>query len=106
MGQMKTRMMEDIENEDIIDFLSELVRREDISGAILGIAKQVISKGVSSMSMKQKAAIDSYIERYKKENECEVCININITSLNDYIYISDNGICPNCEYSRRKYFKD
>lgn len=100
-----------IENEgmsDIVQFLEELIKREEIKDAALGIAKQVISKGVDSMSVKQRQVLDNFIDHYKKHVECDRCSNDNVSNLMDYIFIKDSefGLCPMCEYDRERLMEE
>ena len=89
MGQVKNRMFEEEYNSDLIDFLSAVIEREEIDGVALGIAKQVLDKGVQSMSEKQKKVIDNFVDYYKKGIECEMCMNGNVSNLTDYIFIKE-----------------
>jgi len=102
MGRAKEIMMENDANEEVVDFLKELLRRDAFEGALKGIAKKVISQGIKSMSEKQKSVVDEFIANYKKNHSCERCSNGNISSLSDLIAIEDNsfGLCAMCEYDR------
>lgn len=106
MGIAKQSMLDDKENNDLIDFLERLIETDEISGIANGIAKQVIDKGVDSMSEKQKSIIDNLVDSYRKNNECERCLNGNISILTDYLFIAENGLCPMCEYDKEKVMKD
>ena len=106
MGRAKQSMLDNEENNDLIDFLKQLIETDEISGVANGIAKQVVDKGVDSMSEKQKSVIDNLVESYRKNNECERCSNGNVGSLTDYLFIAENGLCPMCEYDREKFMKD
>lgn len=106
MGRAKQSMLDNEENHDLIDFLKQLIETDEISGAASGIAKQVIDKGVDSMTEKQKSVIDNLVESYRKNNECEQCSNGNVSNLTDYLFIAENGLCPMCEYDRQKFMED
>ncbi len=99
-------MLKDEYDEDLRSFLEKLLERDELKGALQGIAKQVIAKGVKSMSEKQRSTVDSFVEGYKKNNECEMCSNGNVSALTDYIEIADEGICSMCQYDKEKYMKD
>jgi len=92
-------------NNELIDFLEQLITREELESAAFGISKQVIDKGAKSMSPKQKYVINNLVENYKKKTECELCKDGNIGSLTDYIYIVDNGVCPTCKNADGKFMK-
>lgn len=101
--------MENIDNSsDQISFLEQLIAREEISGAALGIAKQAISRGIKSLSEKQASVIQKYINGYIRKISCERCLNDNVSQLTDYLFIKENAnhFCPMCEYDREKYFRD
>ncbi len=106
MGQAKRAMEESEANGNIVEFLEEMLRRDEFTGALQGIAKQVVDKGVSSMSSKQRAVVDNFIESYREKNECDRCSNGNVTSLTDLIFISENGLCPMCDNDREKFMRD
>lgn len=99
--------MDGFENDrDIADFFEELLRREALSGAIEGIAKQIIGRGENSMTGRQKAVVDNFIQAYEKNNQCDRCSNGNVISLTDLIFISENGLCPMCVNDREKFMRD
>ncbi|MDY3339547.1 hypothetical protein PG279_10220 [Riemerella anatipestifer] len=106
MGRVKQQMFDDEFNQDMEFFLKQLDEREEISGAVQGIYKQLRAKGFESLSKSQKNTLDKFTESYKKQNVCEVCENGNISSLTDYIEIADNGICSMCEYDREKFMSE
>jgi hypothetical protein len=106
MGQAKKAMMENEENNDLIDFLTTLEERDELSGAVAGITKQIKTKGVNSMSQNQEKTINGFVEKYKQANDCEMCLGGNIGSLTEYIYINDYGLCPSCQHSKEKFMKD
>lgn len=106
MGRAKQAMFDNENNDDLIEFLKQLIETEEITGVANGIAKQVIDKGVDSMSEKQKSVIDNLVDGYRKKNECKRCSNGNVDSLTDYLFIAKNGLCPMCEYDREKFMKD
>ncbi|QIA06841.1 hypothetical protein [Draconibacterium halophilum] len=106
MGQAKRAWEESEANGNIVEFLEEMLRRDEFKGALEGIAKQVVDKGVNSMSPKQSAVVDKFIEAYRERNECDRCTNGNVTSLTDLIFISENGLCPMCDNDREKFMRD
>ncbi len=99
--------MDGSENErEITDFFEELLTRDELSGAIEGIAKQIVGKGEDSITGRQREVIDNYIQIYEKNNHCDRCSNGNVTCLTDLVYIADNKLCPMCDYDREKFMKD
>lgn len=106
MGIVKQQMFDDEINRDLEEFLKQLDSRDEISGAVLGIYKQLKTKGFESLSEPQRDTLDRFTENYKQKYVCEVCENGNVSSLLDYIEIADNGICPICEYDREKFMNE
>ncbi|WP_310395547.1 hypothetical protein [Hymenobacter sp.] len=106
MGQAKQQLMDKAANDELIDFLKLLLDREELSGALNGIAKQVVTKGAESMTDTQRSVVEGYLESYKSKHECEVCSNDNVSSLTDYIEIADEGVCPTCQYVKEKYMNE
>lgn len=106
MGIVKQQMFDDEYNQQMKDFLSQLNERDELSGAVLGIYRQLITKGFKSLSELQNKTLKSFSESYSEQNTCSVCENGNIANLTDYIYVADEGICPMCEYDREKFMRD
>jgi hypothetical protein len=106
MGQFKSRMMQDEQDSDLKEFLSNLLKKEELQVAIEGITKQVIDKGVDSMSEIQRNTINNFVDGYKKKHPCKRCTNDNVSSLSDYIEIADEKLCPICQYELAQLEKD
>ena len=106
MGQAKRQMEENEANGNLIEFLEELLKQDSLTGALEGIAKQVVDKGIESMTARQNEVIESFVEKFKKDHECDRCSNGNVTSLLDLIFIEENGLCPMCEYDKEKYMRN
>lgn len=106
MGRAKEAMFENEANADLINFLKVLLEQDGLTGAIQGIAKFAVANGVKAMSEKQKNAIDSFVENYKSKYECEVCLNGNVSSLTDYVFLSENTLCPMCDADREKFMSE
>jgi len=109
MGGAKESMIinEESWTYGLIDFLEKLIEREEFEkDSHMGIAKQIISKGVKSMSDKQELVIKNLVNKYKKKYSCDLCLNDNVTSLLEYIDIADEGICPTCESVKQKYMRE
>ena len=105
---------EDTKNEDEIwvDRYSSIhslfiwLAREEIIDPLKGIAKQLTVKGYASLSEAQKRIVEKFIEGYKQKHICDRCENGNVSSLQDYLYVADNGYCPMCEYDEQQFMKD
>lgn len=106
MGQAEQWIMENEYNGDLTEFLKQLLEKDELSGAIEGIAKQLIGKGVDSLKGAQKPVIDSFVKNYTSKIECERCSNGNVSTLTDYIFIDENSLCPMCEYDREKFMEE
>lgn len=106
MGQAKRSMEEKEENGYLVEFLQELLNQDAFDGALQGIAKQAVGKGLVSLSSKQRDIVDKFVAGYEKENECPRCGNGNVSSLTDLIFISENKLCPICDSDREKFMRD
>ena len=80
-----------LKDEDYQSFFKELLAREEIIDPLKGIAKQLIGKGYASLSETQKRIVEKFIEGYKEKHICDMCKNGNVSSLQDYLYVADNG---------------
>ena len=106
MGQVKQWMFDKQHEDDLKDFLSQLMDRSELEGAIEGITKFLLTKGFNSLSDKQKYVLKNFAENYASDHECERCGNGNVAALTDHIFISENSLCPMCEYDREKFMRD
>jgi hypothetical protein len=106
MSYVKRWLMENEYNQELVDFLQQLLEEGELYGAIEGITKQIIDRGVESLKGNQRPAIDSFVEDYTKNISCERCDNGNVSVLTDYLYIKENDFCPMCDYDREKFMRD
>jgi FixJ family two-component response regulator len=106
LGRAKAAMMNIEDNQDLVDFLKTLLEQELFTDALAGIAKQATSKGIESLSERQRDVVDKFIENYKNRNVCEKCSNGNVSSLSDYIRMSEIGLCPMCEYDKERLMEE
>jgi hypothetical protein len=106
MGLVKQWMLDNEYNNSLTEFLKQLLDNDELSGAIEGITKQILDKGVDSLKGAQRPVIESFVENYTRNIECERCSNGNVAELTDYIFITENGLCPMCEYDREKFMED
>ena len=106
MGFIKQRMLDEVVDQEWERFLKEMLERDELKGALEGIAKQATTKGINSLKPAQLDVVDKYISRYKGNLTCDMCVNGNIGSVMDYIVINDNGVCPTCEYDKERWMHD
>lgn len=106
MGQAKQHLMDKAANDELVDFFQQLLEREELSGAVEGIAKQIVARGTESMVGAQRSVVENYVESYKSKHECEICSNDNVSELTDYIEIADEGVCPTCQYDKEKFMNE
>ena len=106
MGIIKQQMFDNERNQDYVDFFKELLNRDELSGAVKGIAKQIVDKGIKSMSKRQETVIENFIQNYQNNNVCIRCSNDNVGYLTDYIFINDNSLCPQCQYDYDKFMDE
>ena len=83
-----------------------MLNRDVFEGALKGIAKQAIGRGIDSLTSKQREIVQRFVDNYEEQNKCPRCSNGNVTSLNDLIYISENELCPMCDNDREKFMRD
>ena len=72
MSQTKRYLEEREQNEEFESFFRYLIEEDKLSGAALGIAKQATTKGMESLSAKQRQVMDSVIDNYAFP-ECRRC---------------------------------
>ena len=105
MGYYKEKMLQEESNDDLKEFFRIALERDLLSSPVNGIALQMLDKGVHTLSNKQRYHIDNYVDHYTNI-ECEVCQNNNVASLCDFYDIHEVGICPTCQYNKRKFMED
>lgn len=98
--------MDNAINDELVEFLKMLLERQELTGVIQGIAKQVTTRGVDSMTDTQRGIVNNYVQSYKSKNECNVCSNDNVSDLTDYIEIADEGVCATCQRNQEKFLID
>ncbi|PCE62898.1 hypothetical protein [Sediminicola luteus] len=106
MGLVKQWMFDNEYNNSLTEFLRQLLENDQLTGAIEGITKQILDKGIASLKGAQRPVIESFVENYTRNIECERCSNGNLSELTDYLFIEENGLCPMCEYDREKFMID
>jgi hypothetical protein len=65
--------MRQIDDDGFNDFLQEIIEREHLEDAALGITKKVMDEGVSSLSPKQKHVFQTYVLGEFVTSECKRC---------------------------------
>lgn len=85
----------DIPDTDFEDFLQQLIDGNDIDGITLGITKQVISKGVDSLSEKQKFVFQRDVMNVFAEKLCTRC-GCEIPWSEKYFATENDGMCSWC----------
>lgn len=106
MSYTKRILEENQYNQEVVDFLKKLLEEERLYGAIEGITKQILNKGIESLTGNQRPSIDSFIKDYISEITCEMCSNGNVSELKDYLFIEEEGLCPQCNYNKENYMRD
>lgn len=103
MGQTKKYLMEQEENErnenELKAFFENMLDADELNNIESGIAKLLLDKGFNHLSRKQYEVLDNFIEKFKRNNRCRESIHFddNLT-LDDYIYIRDEGRCSTCNH--------
>jgi hypothetical protein len=62
-----------IREDSFLEFVQELVEWNEIDGAALGIAKQVVAQGIGSLSDKQLWVFKTYVLDAQTVDRCERC---------------------------------
>jgi hypothetical protein len=106
MGFIKQRALDDVVDQDWEKFLKEMLERDELKGALEGIAKRATTLGIASLSLRQMEVVEDFIGRYQANLICNMCVNGNIGSALDYIEINDTGICPTCQYDKERLMRD
>jgi hypothetical protein len=106
MGQVKRSMEENEANGNLEEFLEEMLKQDAFNGALEGIAKQAVDRGINSLTSRQREVVDKFVHNFEEQNKCPRCSNGNVTSLTDLIYISENELCPMCDNDREKFMRD
>ena len=87
--------------DDISELLEDLVRYGHLYGAAEGIAKQVISRGLGSLSDKQREVFDKYIKQPYFKEHCERC-HSSIPGSELYAAWENGGYCGWCSHQMAK----
>jgi hypothetical protein len=89
------------EEHEMNEFLELLVDNGHLEGSALGITKQVIDKGVNSLSEKQKYVFDNEVLKEYVSNGCSICSG-NIVWYEQYQALENGGRCSSCDYQLNK----
>ena len=90
---------------DFEDFLSSLVENDHLEGSALGITKQVIHKGVDSLSEKQKYVFNNEVIKNYESKSCNLCA-CEIPWSEMYQALDNGGFCGYCEHKLDKIEKE
>lgn len=83
------------------DFLQQIIDGEHLEGASLGIVKQVIDRGVASLSDKQKYVFETQVLDEFTISECSECGG-EIPWSEMYVAAVDTGMCSYCAHMVQK----
>ncbi|WP_036487100.1 hypothetical protein [Myxosarcina sp. GI1] len=97
MGQVKRYL----EENEINELLELLVDNGHLEGSALGITKQVIDRGVNSLSSKQKYVFENKVLKNYVIESCSICGG-GISWSEMYQAIENEGICGYCEHKLSK----
>ena len=87
--------------EGFLKFLQELIEWEQIEGAALGIAKQVLDKGLESLSEQQDFVFRKYVVEANFVDRCKRCGNE--IAWHEMVFAHRNGgFCEYCEHMRNR----
>lgn len=106
MGLYKKQIEENHQEDELKDFFTRLLEMDELKDPLRGIAKQLISLGSKTLTEKQLAIVDKYVETFKNNVECSNCENINVNGLLDYLHIVEDGMCIDCRNSYEKMMRE
>ena len=90
--------------DHIYDFFEEILDRVDVLKTTKNeIIQRAFINGLESLSNKELHQVKTYLTLYSTQNTCPVCKNKNIKFITDFIYVSDFGMCPVCDYESDTY---
>jgi hypothetical protein len=95
MSDMAVWLQEQAQEAELREFLKQIIEEEGLRGPALGIAKQVLARGIDSLPPNQSAVFDRYVIP-----KCGLCGDCDPLSEAGYIY--DNGYCSHCEHMLSK----
>jgi hypothetical protein len=87
--------------EGFLEFLKELVEWKQIEGAALGIAKQVLSQGMGSLSEKQLFVFKKHVIEANTIDRCERCAS-EIAWHEMALAHMNGGYCEYCWHMRNR----
>lgn len=93
MGAYKD-LLEQTENDDLMDFVQELIDGEELTGTALGVAKAAVGNGVESLTPKQRYVFEHEVLKPHITQECEVCGTK--ISWSDMYFAEADGLCSTC----------
>jgi hypothetical protein len=100
---LQTRLVH--EHEGVKEFLEELIKRECLEPAALGITKKVIAEGIESLTTNQRYVFDNYVVGEFATAKCEKCQSPVLWS--EMLEAYDNGgYCAHCWGVRQKLEKE
>jgi hypothetical protein len=100
---LQTRIVH--EREAVKEFLEELIKRDCLEAAALGITKKVFVEGIESLSIRQRYVFDTYVIQEFATEKCEQCCSP--VPWNEMMAAYDNGgYCDYCWQMHDKLEKD
>ena len=90
----------DYEN-NLADFVKELIDANMLEGAALGVAKLFVDKGKNTLSQKQTYVFDNFVIKNNIIKECKRCGN-EIPWCEMFPALSNGKLCNYCWYMSEK----
>ena len=87
--------------EGFADFLKQVLDYGDLSDTSAGITKQVIDKGIGSLSDKQRQVFEEHVVRVYAVEKCARCKD-DIPWSEMFAAHDNGGYCGPCEQRRHK----
>ncbi|MDT8448432.1 MAG: hypothetical protein RRB13_16190 [bacterium] len=105
MGQVKHAMEQQQIRDELSSFVSDLLEGGYLEGAAAGIAKQVVDRGLESLSEKQRDVFEAQVIAKYGNQYCKKC-NSKLELYEIYEAMTEDGLCGSCahrEAQDRKY---
>jgi hypothetical protein len=99
LSKIPPREIHSGEEEEFSDFLRQLVGANMLEPVVEGVARQIIGRGLDSLTERQKGVLHQILRNYTIAH-CGVCKNE--IRWSEMFMAEDSGLCDRCEYNLSK----
>lgn len=94
-------------DDDLPGYLQQLIDLDHLEGASAGIARQVIARGVDSLSVKQRYIFEMEVVKPHFRAYCEHgSCSIPLCEMYEAIHGDANGMCNYCAHMHEKAMRE